>query len=900
MAILRKLPAAVAVAALTVTLYGCGSSGSLKQERDDLRDQVAQLEAAVAAAEQAQAAAETAQAEADALRMTAEQTADDADAARMDAVAAQMAAAEAQRLAEELAALAETRAMESAESAAAAEQRAMDAAAAQMAAEAAAADAEQRAMDAAAAQMAAEAAAADAEQRAMDAAAAQMAAEAAAADAEQHAMDAAAARMEAEATAAAAEQRAMDSAAAQMAAEDAAAASEQRAMDAAAAQMAAEDAKSTAEQLQADADAAAMAAQAAADSNAADAMAKAEEARMAQEAADTAAELQTLAQEAQRLAEQLAADAEAERMTAEMERDAAAAAQATAEMERDEAAAAQATAEMERDEAAAAQATAEMERDAAVAAQGRADAASEAAAAAQATAEIARDEAVAAQGRAEAAKAEADGLAAAALLAQGEAEGRAVDAQAAATAATMRADTAETERDAAVTALTAAETARDAAVAAQTVAETARDAAVKRAEDAEAELAEIEVEQAEGIAAGKTKERIAREAEVRMAITMPARDAQDSILVPTNYAARMAPSGGDVAVTAKRNASGMVAVDVNGDDDDVYDGGDANAHASGWTAVTLTRTNAADDSTDTVVIYTDISAPDDAVFIVHYDRATRDNILNDADRVKLAMADEFPTGRTETLVYGEVNDVATGNPARFSGTFADVSGNYECTAAGGSCTITTDAKGVMQMSEDWRFTPNSNTATVKVPDANYAWFGWWLNKPKKEGDDHDVDVFSGHTTDYDAEVMDEVEGTVNYAGTAAGKYVTKSYTAGVHDDSGVGHFTARAALTAKFGADDAAGAISGAISNFIIDDDESRPWKVTLEEASLTDGIATFGNTTEVDFGGGPSNSDVGRWQGSFYGPGEEDEDAPGAVGGIFDAIQDNAALIGAFGASKQ
>ena len=46
--------------------------------------------------------------------------------------------------------------------------------------------------------------------------------------------------------------------------------------------------------------------------------------------------------------------------------------------------------------------------------------------------------------------------------------------------------------------------------------------------------------------------------------------------------------------------------------------------------------------------------------------------------------------------------------------------------------LKTDAKGVLLASTNaWTFTPDAaNTATVKVPDADYAYFGWWLNKRK--------------------------------------------------------------------------------------------------------------------------------------------------------------------------
>ena len=44
-------------------------------------------------------------------------------------------------------------------------------------------------------------------------------------------------------------------------------------------------------------------------------------------------------------------------------------------------------------------------------------------------------------------------------------------------------------------------------------------------------------------------------------------------------------------MTAKRNAAGMVTVDVNGDADDDYAGGETTAGSGDWNSVTLTKTN---------------------------------------------------------------------------------------------------------------------------------------------------------------------------------------------------------------------------------------------------------------------------------------------------------------------
>ena len=149
MAILRKLPAAVAVAALTATLVGCGNS-DIRDERDQAqmeRDQAqaelgqtqtelgqteSELEQAQTELEEAQADREAAQAEADRLaqeQMEAEEAAAAAEQARMEEEAARMEA-EAAQMEEEAARMEEEAArMEAEEALQAAEEAAAQAAA---------------------------------------------------------------------------------------------------------------------------------------------------------------------------------------------------------------------------------------------------------------------------------------------------------------------------------------------------------------------------------------------------------------------------------------------------------------------------------------------------------------------------------------------------------------------------------------------------------------------------------------------------------------------------------------------------------------------------------------------------------------------------------------------------
>ena len=171
---------------------------------------------------------------------------------------------------------------------------------------------------------------------------------------------------------------------------------------------------------------------------------------------------------------------------------------------------------------------------------------------------------------------------------------------------------------------------------------------------------------------------------------------------------------------------------------------------------------------------------------------------------------------------------------------------------------------------------------------------------------HDVEVFAGGSTGYAADVANALEGNATYSGPAAGKYITKTFSAGAHTDSGAGHFTANANLTARFGDDTGAGTVSGAISGFVLDDTDSTTaaaWRVTLGSADLTDGSATFDGDTNVNFGGG-NVTGAGNWQGSFYNASPasvaEESRYPNTVVGTFDAVTDNAAVIGGFGADRQ
>ncbi len=406
-------------------------------------------------------------------------------------------------------------------------------------------------------------------------------------------------------------------------------------------------------------------------------------------------------------------------------------------------------------------------------------------------------------------------------------------------------------------------------------------------ETANAELAKIRLDAADALTKAARDERIAREAGVNTAIRAN-RVGTTGTAFPT----------GITEQAVKRDAAGKVTVDVNGATADDYAGGETTAGSGDWNSVTLTKTDVVTEAEDTVVFYTDIEAPSDKLLTAQYTQDQLDDAL-DTTTVSKAASSGFPSEPGTTWVYTGADDERA---KTVTGTFDGVPGQFTCSVEA-DCSVATNSDGELMESDNWRFTPDSpNTATVKDPDVAYAYFGWWLNKPKANDGMHDVEVFAGGTTDHEADVTNEIVGNATYSGPAAGKYVTKTFSAGVHSDSGVGHFTATANLTAKFGAADAAGTIGGSVTGFVLDDVTTAPWKVILEDATLSTNTATFDGTSEVDFGGGPTSSDAGTWQGSFYDDADatDNTNAPGTVAGTFDAVTDNANVIGGFGATKQ
>ncbi len=411
----------------------------------------------------------------------------------------------------------------------------------------------------------------------------------------------------------------------------------------------------------------------------------------------------------------------------------------------------------------------------------------------------------------------------------------------------------------------------------------------KRADDAEAELAQIKKDAADALADAAQKEKMDRGNAVATAI--------GAARVVAGTARPLPGAASSVtAVTAKRNTAGTVTVELG--DAKGYTGGEGPAGSDGWTGVMLSRTNE-NKSEDQVVVYTDIAAPKPTTLAAELERGAV-TIDQDEERMRI-MPDALPVGDA-TLSYSANDD--------FEGTYRGIAGTFTCT---GTCTVTLDDDGDPVVAGDSNFVPDTIASTYDAPDANYVYFGWWLNKPEKADGTHMVEAFAGGTTGHAAEATAAMEGKATYSGPAAGKYVTKTFTAGVLTDAEAGHFTATATLNADFLDASDTGTITGEVTGFENSGEvDGSGWVVKLMlgyqsgtttevDSNIAAADATFDGRTSVNFGGG-EHADAGNWEGSFYGGGgtESPNAHPSTVAGIFDAVTPNASITGGFGGTKQ
>ena len=198
------------------------------------------------------------------------------------------------------------------------------------------------------------------------------------------------------------------------------------------------------------------------------------------------------------------------------------------------------------------------------------------------------------------------------------------------------------------------------------------------------------------------------------------------------------------------------------------------------------------------------------------------------------------------------------------------------------------------------------TTRANQADTDYLVYGLWAWIPRDVNDveDFEIGVFADGGDPFTGANVLALTGTATYRGMANGiySYPDDEAEGGIENDV----FEADAELTANFGAADAAGTISGRITNPRSDDSPvvqpgEEPIVLTLEAAPIgtTDG-GFFTGAASMTLG---SLSHTGQWGGEFFGNGASGA-APGSVAGTFgvtatDPVLGRATLVGAFGASR-
>ena len=235
------------------------------------------------------------------------------------------------------------------------------------------------------------------------------------------------------------------------------------------------------------------------------------------------------------------------------------------------------------------------------------------------------------------------------------------------------------------------------------------------------------------------------------------------------------------------------------------------------------------------------------------------------------------------------------------------------------CSITLGADGAVTNIQGYSFTGSRAAreaveVAAAMEDNDYLAFGLWLDEA--DNGDNTFGAFAVGGTDYAVEVQNEVTGTATYSGKAAGAHHRTG--------DGVNWFDGNARLIANFGVADAAGTISGAISNIRVGGGDPMSTPIYLGQADLTDGDATFNGAAfmgEPTAPGASTHDFDGTWSGSFFGATDDDADtddvdesvtAPLAAAGTFgvtksetmgtgdDAMTVIESFVGAFGAHKQ
>ena len=310
---------------------------------------------------------------------------------------------------------------------------------------------------------------------------------------------------------------------------------------------------------------------------------------------------------------------------------------------------------------------------------------------------------------------------------------------------------------------------------------------------------------------------------------------------------------------------------------------------------------------------------------------------------KFAMSSAFPGPSRGNTTITYVEDDST-NPRKFSGSWDEVPGDFQCPASETTCSVTANDKGVITgVVGTWNFIPDylgpdgtseagdtdAQVATreddlaepnVRVADSDYLRFGWWTSMDEDDGSVSFRTFFGGQDAYNDTDFGDlDGRGEVCRSGSRSVRGEDFQHANATINSIRHGEFTATATLTARFGGEDIAASkqdqIEGVVNNFKDENGNSMAgFEVmlgTIGTQALTNGTGAFSGTGQTDgedggvsgaVAGSPISS--GDWTGQFFGNPAADAtgnaNMPGSVAGSFDAHSSHGHVGGAFGATKQ
>lgn len=314
----------------------------------------------------------------------------------------------------------------------------------------------------------------------------------------------------------------------------------------------------------------------------------------------------------------------------------------------------------------------------------------------------------------------------------------------------------------------------------------------------------------------------------------------------------------------------------------------------------------ADDGTlvDTIVLYTNIAPTGTRPFSGDGGKYSVANGLDDDGNLPIVAATDatliasagFPAGPAL-----RTHDAGAAGTVEVIGSFDGASGTYVCTPATDSaCQSSFQLGGGISLSgggdAGWKFVPTTG-ATVREPDDEYQYFGWWL---RNTDGSYAVGLFhhgEGSAAD-EFTALPALQGTATYTGPAVGLFAIIPQPG----DASSGDFTATVRLEADFGDGTDLGTVEGTVDGFMVNG-QARDWSVELQAAEIgTNGAITPGSTaTALTYWtiGDVKAQRTANWSGQFH---DADADrTPVVATGQFEAVHGTTGhMIGAFGAHRQ